>query len=256
MDNEVVQRAVDALATFWREVADRVPGGRREERDGISLIVSGLPVPAFNGLWGFDAAVRAETVLAAVDACLDDDLPWNLQLRPGHPQELDAELERRGLVVTAQIPLMVLTDPARLPTAAGVDVREMVTFADVDAVLRLLERGFGMPPALTREAMPMLMFFLLGAHTWIAAVDGVEVSTALGVAADRVVGIYNVGTPEEHRRKGYGAIVTAEAVRRAWAAGCDLAYLQSSPMGTRVYERIGFEIAELWTQWMPKQYVD
>jgi GNAT superfamily N-acetyltransferase len=255
MDAGTVQRAVSALADFWRELAERAPAASWVDVDGACCIRTGLPAPAFNGVWGFDRAVDAASVLAAVDGFLGGPLPWNLQLRPGYPAELDDELDRRELVVTEQIPFMVLTDLGRLPDAAGVELREMVSYTDMDAALTLLEQGFGMPVELTRHALPMLMFFLLEAHTWLADAGGGEVSTAMSVVADGVVGIYNVATPAEHRGNGYGSVVTAHALREAWAAGCDLAYLQSSPIGFGVYERLGFVTAERWTQWMPREYV-
>jgi len=50
-----------------------------------------------------------------------------------------------------------------------------------------------------------------------------------------------VVTPPEHRRKGYAACATAEAVRAGFGAGAVLAYLQSSEMGFGIYRALGFE---------------
>jgi hypothetical protein len=49
--------------------------------------------------------------------------------------------------------------------------------------------------------------------------------------------------------------VTAHAIVAARAAGARGAYLQSSPMGLPVYERLGFVTVERWRQWMPSKYV-
>jgi len=196
-----------------------------------------------------------DDVLAAVEEFAAGDLPWNLQLRPGYPAELDHELAGRGLVVTAEIPLMVLPDPAPLGAAVAASAatyRQVETFADLDSLMSLLERGFGMPPALSREMFPIRLMFL--AATWIAT-DGPDVSTGLGYLHDGWCGVFNVATPEEHRGRGYGGAVTAHTVEAARAAGARGAYLQSSPMGLPVYERLGFATAESWRQWMPGQYV-
>lgn len=100
------------------------------------------------------------------------------------------------------------------------------------------------------------MMAMPGVTTRLVGEDETTVSTALGAIHREVVGIFNVATPAEHRGKGYGALATAAAVRQGSDQGCDLAYLQSSPMGYRVYERLGFTEAESWTQWTPREYED
>ena len=92
-------------------------------------------------------------MVEAVEEFAAGDLPWNVQLRPGYPAELDGALAERGLVVTAEIPLMVLPDPATLAdlvAAPPARFRQVETFADLDSLLSLLERGFGMPPEIAR----------------------------------------------------------------------------------------------------------
>jgi hypothetical protein len=113
-----------------------------------------------------------------------------------------------------------------------------------------------MPPALTRVLFPLRLFTLDGATAWIAGTPAGDVSTALGWLLDDCCGIYNVATPAEHRGQGHGALATAQAVIDGFDAGATSAYLQSSPMGYPVYEKLGFTTAERWQQWMPKEYLE
>ena len=53
-------------------------------------------------------------------------------------------------------------------------------------------------------------------------------------------GVYNVATPVEHQRRGYGRALTRAAVDEGMQRGCDHAILQSSPAGQPVYEAMGF----------------
>jgi hypothetical protein len=250
-----VERAVRSFLDFWRELTLRCRGGRYDDADGIVSYQTGLPVPPFNGVFVVTANARVDAVLAAVDDMAARGLPWNVQLRPGYPAELDDALTERGLAVTEQVPFMIAPAGAALPDNGDVDLRDVVTYADVEVVLSLLEQGFGIPPAITRGGFPMAAFFLSGVRTWIARASDVDVSTALGVTRDGVCGIYNVATPEAERRRGYGGLATAAAMRAGFAAGAELAFLQSSPMGYPVYERLGFHTVERWTQWMPKVYL-
>jgi predicted GNAT family acetyltransferase len=70
------------------------------------------------------------------------------------------------------------------------------------------------------------------------------------VTLDDYVGVFNVATPPEHRRRGYGAAITARVVSDGLAAGARWAWLQSSPAGYRVYEELGFRTLERWLAWV------
>ena len=248
--------AARAALGAWDVMCTSTPGGWCTERDGVMRASTGIPFAPFNGVWSSTPDVATADVLEAVDEFAAGDLPWNVQLRPGYPAGLDDELADRGLVVTGDIPFMVLPDPAHLAAAvqrSAATYRQVETFADLDSLLSLLERGMGLPPEMGREMFPMRLMFL-GA-TWIAT-DGRDVSTGLGFTHDGWCGVFNVATPEEHRGRGYGGAVTAHTVEAARAAGARGAYLQSSPMGLPVYERLGFVTAETWRQWMPGQYAE
>ncbi len=251
-----VDGAARAYRSSWGVICDTCPDGWSSEENGVMRASSGIPFPPFNGVWTAGADVAVGDVLAAVDEFAAGDLPWNLQLRPGYPAELDDELAGRGLVNTAEVPFMVLPDPAPMAAvvqASAATYRQVETFDDLDALLSLLERGFGMPREISRGMFPMRLMFL--AATWIAT-DGQDVSTGLGYIQDGWCGVFNVATPEEHRGRGYGGAVTAHTVKAARAAGARGAYLQSSPMGLSVYQRLGFVTAESWQQWMPRQAVE
>jgi predicted GNAT family acetyltransferase len=84
----------------------------------------------------------------------------------------------------------------------------------------------------------------------VGEVDGEIVTTALGTVFGDCVGVFNVATPEAHRRRGHGAAITARVVTDGLAAGADWAWLQSSEVGYRVYEALGFETVERWSCWV------
>jgi ribosomal protein S18 acetylase RimI-like enzyme len=74
--------------------------------------------------------------------------------------------------------------------------------------------------------------------------DGEPVaSSALlpGPPASGLAGIFSVGTLEYVRGRGFGTIVTQAAMDAARDDGAQVAVLQASEMGRRVYERLGFE---------------
>jgi hypothetical protein len=248
----LVDSAVEAFFVTWAAMTATLPGGSYVEEAGVVRARLGLPVPAFNGVWGAGRHLRADDVLAAVDEFAAGELPWNIQLRPGYPAELDDALAARDLICTEDVPFMVLPDVATVAAPIAPDMREVVSFEDVDAALSLIQRGFEMPTKLCRGLFPIRSMFLPGTTTWIAH-DGRDVSTALSTVYGDMCGIFNVATPAERRGHGYGRAVTAHAIA---TSGARSAYLQSSPMGYKVYERLGFHTAEHWRQWMPAEYVE
>lgn len=250
-----VSDAVAAYHDVWRDMTLCFRGGRYDVDRGVARARTGVTAPAFNGAWAVGESVAADAVLDAAHEFSRGDLPWNVQLRPGYPAELDAALNELGLVVTADVPFMVLTDPSKLRAAvdaAALRVRSAESFLDLDQVLTLLEQGFEMPTAITREQFPVRVFALPDSTTWIGSADGDDVTTAFGAIRRQQCGVFNVATPARARGHGYGGAVTAATVLAALDAGARGAFLQSSPMGLSVYERLGFVTVEHWRQWMPR----
>jgi predicted GNAT family acetyltransferase len=82
---------------------------------------------------------------------------------------------------------------------------------------------------------------------FVGRVNGEPVTGAMAYVSDDVVGIYDVATPPEHRRRGYGEAITKAAI----AAGQDVpAWLDPSDMALPMYRRIGFEPIGRYTAWL------
>ena len=77
-------------------------------------------------------------------------------------------------------------------------------------------------PIGTRSTMRWRRWRASPCHVWLRL---------LGLADDDV-GIFNVATPSGHRRRGYGGAITAHAVHAAFADGADLAWLQTTEIGS------------------------
>jgi len=75
---------------------------------------------------------------------------------------------------------------------------------------------------------------------YIGYLDGVPVSSNFLIYDDDVVGLYKIATLPEYGRRGIGTALTLKPLFDARKRGYNIAILQSSPMGYRVYERLGF----------------
>ena len=71
------------------------------------------------------------------------------------------------------------------------------------------------------------------------------VARLVAISEEGHVGIFDVGTPEAHRKHGYASALLAHQLRAARDAGAHTAYLQVEPDNTsrRIYERFGFRTA-------------
>lgn len=85
---------------------------------------------------------------------------------------------------------------------------------------------------------------------YIGTCNGRPVATSLLHTSDNVAGIYAVSTVPEFRGSGFGAAMTAFAVKEGFSKGCDLASLQSSPSGAPVYFKLGFRFVFDYQCWV------
>ena len=211
-----------ALCTVAERLAGALEGARFERRDGyVFMTFPTLPLPSFNGVWPDEdsAASALGGALAEVEA---EGIAAGVLTRSG---QTPAVANAGDLIGAAVSELEIV----RVETADG--------FAQA---LALAADGFGLPADLLAPLYLPGVTGLDGFEVYLGRVAGRDVTTAAGYVVDGDVGIFNVATPAERRGRGYGAAITASAVREGFAAGADLAYLQSSALGGSVYRRLGF----------------
>ena len=116
--------------------------------------------------------------------------------------------------------------------------------------------GFEAPEQLFRQLATADVLGVPGVRCYVGEVGGHAVTTGIGVTQGDWVGVFNIATPQLHRRRGYGAAITARAVADGLAAGARWSWLQSSPLGFATYGRLGFRTIETWPCWVSTGSVD
>jgi GNAT superfamily N-acetyltransferase len=91
-----------------------------------------------------------------------------------------------------------------------------------------------LPPAFLKDADHASF------HVLAAREAGTIAAAALAYDQGADCGIYNVGTVEPARRRGFGTAVTLAQLSAAQDRGCQTASLQSTPMAERIYGSLGF----------------
>jgi GNAT superfamily N-acetyltransferase len=243
--SEMADRLHEGLLDAFELVVPLLPNAWMDRRDGYVVVSApSFPIHLANAAWaqGPDETSAIGGLGAALEQIEARGADPGVLVIEGRMPGVEAEARRLGLDRVEEIPGMVASPASfRTPSGSGPEMIRVGSDGDLLAVaLDVTSRGFDAPPGVFET------FFATAASAepvdlWLAYVDGEPVSTATGVRTGDAVGVYNVATPSEHRRKGYGARATAHVVRLGFEAGASFAYLQSSEMGFTVYERLGFE---------------
>ena len=217
--------------------------------DDLLWGATGIPHGAFNGATGAafteaNADARIERVLGYFRE-LRLDMTWWIG-PTSTPADLGTRLIAHGLKAEAPVPGMAapLDGWQPPPVPAELVVRRVTDDAAFHAVTEVMFAGFEMPAELVMPFEERFREFCVGPRaiqqTFLGTIDGRAVATSLGMIVDDTIGIFNVATLPDARRRGYGAAVTAAAMAHGQAGGARRAILESSPMGRSVYESLGF----------------
>jgi hypothetical protein len=125
------------------------------------------------------------------------------------------------------------------------DVR-VVEAATLPAYRATMGTGFGLPdglldPIFTPASLTDASFVALMAHD-----DGEPVATSAVVISGECAGVYNVATPPQFRKRGFGEAATRAAVAEGVRRGCTTTTLQASAMGFPIYARMGYRTLTTW----------
>ncbi|MEV8214358.1 GNAT family N-acetyltransferase [Leifsonia sp. NPDC077715] len=231
-------------ARAW--LGERVPGGWSRQDGHHVASVTGIAAPTMNGVWSAHPdAGRFPDWLSSVR---DAGVPYCAQFPSGSTTGRKAAIGL-GLTRGEDAPLMFTVAPTAEEAVPGLDVRRLDP-AELPLHAEVAAAGFGAPAALFAPLVALGAAEPSALHFYVAEVGGEPVATGLGLHLADHVGVFNIATPPEHRRRGYGAAITSRIVGDALAAGARGAWLQSSAEGHSVYERLGFADVGVWECWV------
>ncbi|MEO5940655.1 MAG: GNAT family N-acetyltransferase [Candidatus Limnocylindrales bacterium] len=235
-------------AAFFR-AAGAEPWATLHDEPDVIHGTTGIPLAIFNGATGarFEPATADERIEAVLRPFREQAIDMSWWVGPtSTPVDLATRIAARGLVVDEEVPILarLLDGWTAEPPAAGIEIERVSDPAGYRVATDIMFEAFGLPRGVFDVVVERYAGLSIGPravqHTYLARLDGRAVGTSLGFVVEGVVGVYNVATLEDARRRGVGAAITAAAVAGGLADGAVATLLETSPLGRPVYERLGF----------------
>jgi N-acetylglutamate synthase len=250
MERAETDRLHDGLRRSFRELFDRIEDARLEDRAGYRLVVCPrVPFPGLNGLWleGPDGSLAVGELEQAISDVEGLGLPCWIEVRAGRTPAHEGLVRRLGFTHEESLPGMVVR-PAELAIVPRpeLEVSRVHDAAGLAVAAAVAAAGFEVPPEHIAALFTERVAATPGLSIYVGRADGRPVSTASTWIGGGSVGIFNVGTPPEHRGQGYARAVTAKATKEGFRSGADLAWLQASRLGEPVYRALGFRQIETY----------
>ncbi len=228
------------------------PAGETRELAGVAVTSSAIEYSMFNSAvltapvaTARELERRIETAASFFSA---HGLGWSFWICQGWisggARGFVAEVcYRCGLHEVAELPGMEVDElgPATrsLPQLEYRRVCDASTRADFAYIMTT---AFGIPPLVAREIYESERTWHSGFTGWVGYSGNVPVTTAATFTTEAAIGVYAVGTPPAHRRRGYAEAVMRHAVGAARAAGGNgRSVLESSEAGLMLYRGMGYK---------------
>jgi ribosomal protein S18 acetylase RimI-like enzyme len=261
MSEELARQADDNLAAHFTWVQRHTSGMRAWEDDDLVVVESGLDCDTFNSVCRarLDRSRATDRIREVVGRFRSVRRPFSWWTSPAdRPVDLGTHLLAAGLE-PSESEVAMAVDLARVeaPEApADLTIARVATTAALAEFARISAANWNPPdrfvvefyrlaaPALLRPDSPLR--FYLGCYR------GVAVATAELAIGGGVVGLYNISTVADHRRRGIGTALTALPLVQARDEGYRTAILQSAPDGLGIYSRLGFRRFGEYLEYKPR----
>ncbi|HLF87344.1 MAG TPA: GNAT family N-acetyltransferase [Anaerolineales bacterium] len=204
----------------------------------------------------FSAALSTQPPAEDVEEHINDTLAWfntrGVRAFTWWPDtgtnhlEWEGALIPRGFTLDQNTPGMAVDFadlPASVPHPTNFTICPVEDEVALHTWTRIFMHGYGLPEAWTGDFFDLLnsLGMTLPFHHYLGYLDGNPVATSTRYLGAGVAGIYNVATLPEARGKGIGAAITLQPLLEGREMGYRAGILQSSDMGFRVYQRLGFK---------------
>ena len=214
---------------------------------------------------GFDLAFVNQAMIfdrdpEVLEQAITEVASWNIKcaVALAGPGLLHAEaLRQRGFVSGGGSPLMAYAvDGAQsdFQLRPGLRAERTTSTNNLETNIDLIVKTFGM----TDETARGLMLSTIAdpeTYRYILFDGDTPVSTSVFMASGEIIGCFDVATPVEHQRKGYGEELMKFMIQEQEKLNRKLIVLQATQAGEVLYRRMGFQVIEYFQMWIMEKPV-
>lgn len=243
---------------MYRQHVRHVSGGEVHDYESVTVI-HGPGGDAIHNPVMVHGPTTVERVLEVAQRnCRSLGRKHAIFLRAHADGHLEEGLERGGYRFVWATPAMCLTR-ARFrpvpPGPAGLEIRPVASDAEVRLYGERVAEAFaiyGTPPATIRSFFERLDGIANPTvQAYIGWQDGEAVTGAILYASHGVAGVGWVWTRPTHFGRRLAEVATSAVIEDGFARGLAMANLQASPLGEKVYARMGFETPTAYRTLLP-----
>lgn len=244
-----VTQALDANRVALWTLFGQLPQVRLHDEPEIRWFETGIRHDVFNRVLQtrLESAMLPASAAGVLDYFQQRRLPFLWHVGPSpRAADLGLLLRQRGLIHHETEPGMavdLLHYNEDIPTASEVTIHPVTTDALLEQWIRIWEFESD------EEVINLWLSFYAGLHLdlqsplrlYLGTVDGKAAATSAVFFGAGVAAVEYVSTLPDYRRQGIGAAMTLRALQEARRQGYRIGVLTASPMGIRLYRRIGFQ---------------
>jgi GNAT superfamily N-acetyltransferase len=230
----------------WRLIVEGSHLSEIFEFDGLLVTNCGQPAPFFNVAFvQRRLGSPKESIRRVLGLFEKRALPCLICFPPDLDPDAEALVAGHGFQLAEPHPGMSLDPIPLLPACPPeLEIRLVVEDFELEDFQSTAELGFGMPLSLPQHLASPRFRDHPAVSMFVGYVDSRPASTSCLITTGPVAGVYWVSTLDAFRGRGFGAAISAHAIRVGQSLGCNMATLQASPMGRPVYQRMGFEVTD------------
>lgn len=256
---EVVERNLSRALEFYGGAHDK---GGVAEQPGLRLICSGLDYPTFNtAMLGDPQPIGGgdldDRVSRAAVHFARRGLRWSCWICN---DALDMRARKRMHTLFLERGFRPLFEPPgmlaerlqapRYPPA-NIHIRQVNDEQTRLAFCHVTSIGFDIPFPISRQVYGSQRAWNGRLVGYVGFLNGTPVTTTATVTEANAVGVYSVATLPQYQRRGLAETIMRFALEQArQASGIERTVLQSSAMGLRLYERMGYKTVTRFSVWL------
>lgn len=232
----------DTLVACWQALAQLSPGAR--------LVHSSTALAAVFPQW---APLNNAIVLPVPDGTHATEIAAGLR-----PEFAEAGIETWAMWLPSPTTNFEAPDEVRAVDGFARDTSTLVMRMELAGGLRthggVIRTSIAVATRATDELVPIHDLEepdgVPGLDGWVLVQDGFAVAGVWTFVDGGKCGIYSLGTHPDFRRHGLARSLMEHVLTDAHRHGARTATLQSTPMGQRLYESLGFDPAGRYEEWV------